>query len=152
MKVTFNINTSQYNYIWSFHIPLNAWYGVIGDTFWICTDHRRNPNKSLTLYVYDCASGDWHKTTCNNKLTNWIYTIADKHNLWYTKSIWFNDHDRQQHKKEREDQHFKNLNNCMKHSRKHKKSGGTFKDNKNIVTDYECSNKPLHDFNRYYNY
>lgn len=41
-----------------------------------------------------------------------------------------------------------NCKQLMKHNRVHKKGGGGKISSTQIVTDYECSNHPLHDFRR----
>ena len=151
MKVQVCIN--NYTYIWGQHIPLNAWFGHDNISFFFITAHKPSDDFSMVIYRYNGVR--WEKRYEISQTTRTIYAWANHHNLWYTKCHWFKSEDRQKSIVARHDNHTKYISNMMKHSRKHKKSGSGIRlDKENFYadktfTDYECRNKPMHDFPRY---
>ena len=85
------------------------------------------------------------------------YFIPTK-NIWvqhkvienqFTKEMWTVFYNLYKKSKKKEKCNFAEL---MKHERRHKKTSGfSTRDNVHVITDYECSKNPLHDFRRYYN-
>ena len=148
------ICNNSYTYIFNQHIPFNAWYGHDNKSWWFCTAHAKSEDFSLELYRYNGTR--WIKAYENSVTTHKIWIWANAHNLWWTKVHWFKDEDRQRSLATKQDLHMKKYENLMKHSRKQKKGGSGIRlDKENyyanqLVTDYECSNTPIHDFKRYY--
>lgn len=149
------ICNNSHTYVWNQHIPYGAWYGQDEKSWWFCTAHGKNEDKSLTLYRYNGTQ--WIKTHERSNTTLKIYAWAEHHDLWWTKCHWFKEEDKQKSLVAKHDSHMKKYENMMKAERKHKKgSNGIRLDKENyyadkLIIDYECSKKPLHDFQRFYN-
>lgn len=145
-----SICKDAYTYVWGQHIPGGAWYGQDDKSWWFCTAHGRNDDGSLILYRFNGTR--WSKSAECSKTTLEICAWADKHKLWWTKCHWFKEEDRQKGLVARRDSHIKQYKDMMRHERKHKKGGSGIRlDQENyyasrMVTDYECSSRPLHDF------
>jgi len=148
MKI--HICNDTHTYIWGQHIPFNAWYGQDSLSWWFCTAHGKSEDKSLELYRFNGMR--WIKMRECSHTTHTIYQWAEHYNLWWTKVHWFKDEDRQKSLVAKQDNHLHSIANLMKHSRKHKKGGSGIRLDKenyyaqHTFTDYECSNRPLHDF------
>ena len=152
--MTINICRNSHTYVWGQHIPLNAWYGEDAHGWWMCTAHGKSEDGSLVLYRYNGTR--WLKAQEKSATTHTIWAWAEKHGLWWTKVHWFKEEDRQISLVAKQYSQEKRRENMMRHTRKHKKSSiGTRLDKENyyadkLIVDYECSNRPMHDFQRYY--
>ena len=151
-----SICTNNHVYIWNQHIPLNAWYGCDFIGWWFCTVHAKPENgNELELRRFDGSK--WVKVRENSETTRDICQWATSMRLWWTKCHWFKEEDFQKSLVTKHECHMKELNDMMKHSRKHKSGGlGIRLDKENyyadkIVTDYECCKEPFHDFRRVWN-
>ena len=147
------ICNNAHTYIWGQHIPYNAWYGQDSKSWWFCTIHGRSDDGSLVLYRFNGTR--WVKVHENSDSTRTIWVWAESNALWWTKVHWFKEEDKQKSLVTKRDNKFSEYANLMKHSRKHKKSGGIRLDKENfyankLFTDYECRNIPMHDFRQYY--
>lgn len=154
-----SICTNNHTYIWSQHIPLNAWYGQDKEDssgWWFCTVHGK-PEEDNTLELRRFDGVRWIKVRENSDTTRNICQWATSLHLWWTKCHWFKDEDRQKSLVTRQNKHLNDIQNLMRHSRKHKKGGSGIRlDKENYyadktITDYECCKTTLHDFQRIYN-
>ncbi len=94
-----------------------------------CEKFPCSQKEKLKLIIWLSAERKWVKTYAKNEYTEMIWQ-------YYFKLL-------------RKSRCKVNVNQCMKHDRIHKKgSGGSRLGNNGIVTDYECSKNPLHDFRR----
>ena len=99
-------------------------------TDFVCTNFKQSRKKPLQVYCY-----------IEKK---WVITFLKGN---YKEIMW--DYYR---KCGRKPKAYKgNYARMMKHDRKHKSGGGGSRIHNGSVTDYECSNNPLHDFRRCYN-
>lgn len=95
-------------------------------------NHSRKYNLELTVWLPD--EKRWVRTHTKNAYTElmWDYFYA--------------------HNKAKDNKKYQgNYKDMMKHDRRHKGGGGGSRIYNNILTDYECSKNPLHDFRRCYN-
>lgn len=144
-----------HTYIWGQHIPLNAWYGEDNVSWWFCTVHGE-PEEDNTLELRRFNGGRWIKVRENSATTKNICQWATTMHLWWTKCHWFKEEDKQKSLVTKQDAHIKSIQNMMRHDRKHKSGGSGIRlDKENhyankTMTDYECSKKPMHDFQRVY--
>lgn len=145
---------NPHEYIWGQHIPLNAWYGCDSVGWWFCTVHGKPENDELELRRFDGSR--WLKVRESSETTRNICQWATSLHLWWTKCHWFKKEDIQKSLVAKHDKHIKNIENMMRHSRKHKSGGSgirldkeNFRANKTF-TDYECRNVTMHDFQKYY--
>ena len=152
MKVQVCIN--KHEYIFDQHIPFNAWVGEDDKGFFFITAHKPSDDFSLMVYRYNGVY--WEKRLEISRTTYIIHAWASRHNLWWTKCHWFKDEDRHRKSISQYSRRMNEVSDMMKHSRKHKKSGSGIRlDKENFyaprtITDYECREKPMHDFPRYY--
>ena len=78
--------------------------------------------------------------------------------LWWTKCHWWKEEDLQKSLVTKHDRHTRNIQNMMKHSRKHKSGGSGIRlDKENFhsdktITDYECRGVTMFDFQRSYSW
>ena len=148
------ICNNPYTYIWDFHIPLNAWYGQDDKSWWICTKHALQKDGGLYLRRFNGV--EWVERLEKSTTTCIISQIATKHNLWYTKIMWFKAAEKSIREQLKNEKQYNNYVGIMKHPRKHKTSKGgipLWKDYKKAsctFTEYECTNHPLSDFLSYY--
>lgn len=146
---------NSHEYICGQHIPLNAWYGFDELGWWFCTVHGKPENgNELELRRFDGLR--WVKVRENSETTQNICQWATSLHLWWTKCHWWKEEDVQKSLVTKHDKHTKNIENMMRHSRKHKSGGSgirldveNFRANKTF-TDYECRKVSMHDFQRYY--
>ena len=147
------ICNNSHTYIWGQHIPFGAWYGEDAKSWWMCTAHGKSENGSLVLYRFDGTR--WIKSQENSVTTHKIWAWADKYGLWWTKCHWFKEEDKQISLAAKQYLHEKKRENMMRHTRKHKSGGSGMRlDRENyyadkLIVDYECSSRPMHDFQRY---
>ena len=99
-------------------------------TDFVCTNFKQSRKKPLQVYCY-----------IEKK---WVITFLKGN---YKEIMW--DYYRKCERKYKIRKG--NYANMMKHNRKHKSGGGGSRINNRSVTDYECTNNPLHDFRRCYN-
>ena len=99
-------------------------------TDFVCTNFKQSRKKPLQVYCY-----------IEKK---WVITFLKGN---YKEIMW--DYYRKCERKYKIRKG--NYANMMKHNRKHKSGGGGTRINNRSVTDYECTNNPLHDFRRCYN-
>lgn len=143
---------NKHTYIWNQHIPLNAWYGQDGISWWFCTKHWKEENYTLTLYRFNGVR--WVKLCESSETTRKIYQWASVNRLWRTKCYWFKEEDKQKSFVTKQYQHEKMIQSLMSHDRKHKSGGSGIRlDKENFFadrtfTDYECTDKALNDFPR----
>ena len=98
----------------------------------ICTNFHQSRKKPLKVHCYIIAEKKWGFAFLKGE---------------YKEVMW--DYYR---KCERKHRIYKgNYANLMRHDRKHKSGGGGKISHTQIVTDYECTKNPLHDFRRVYN-
>lgn len=146
---------NNHEYIWGQHIPLNAWYGCDSVGWWFCTVHGK-PENDNELELRRFNGERWikvrEKSTTTKNICQWATTMR----LWWTKCHWWKEEDTQKSLVTKQDAHIKSIQNMMRHDRKHKKGGSgirldveNFRADKTI-TDYECRNVTMHDFQRYY--
>ena len=90
-------------------------------------NHSRKQNLELTVWL-----------PIENK---WVRTYAKNE---YTEMMW--DYYRKHQQKRNHD--FRKYENMMRHDRRHKGCGGGSRIYNGSITDYECTNNPLHDFRR----
>jgi len=143
---------NNYTYIWGQHIPLGAWYGQDSKSWWFCTVHGKSEDNSLILYRFN--GNRWVKINEVSRTTQSICQWAESTHSWWTKCHWFKEEDREKSFVTKQDNHMKTYESLMKHDRKHKKSSGIRLDRENYYaqhtfTDYECTNRPMHDFRSY---
>lgn len=144
---------NEYTWIWDKHIPLGAWYGQDAQGWFFCTQHAKSDDNSLTLYRLNGTR--WVKGVECTRTTRVVCAWAEQHGLWWTKCHWFKEEDKKIRCVTKHDSYIKRYENMMKHDKKHKKSGSGIRlDKENYYasvtfTDYECSNRPLHDFRTY---
>lgn len=149
------ICNDAYTYVWGQHIPFGAWYGQDNKSWWFCTAHGKSDDNSLTLYRFNGTR--WIKIHEVSETTKSICQWAESTGSWWTKVHWFKEEDKQKSLVTKRDLRMKQWTNMMKHERKHKKSGSGMRlDKENYYADktfidYECSNRPMHDFQSYYN-
>lgn len=146
---------NPYEYICGQHIPLNAWYGCDSVGWWFCTVHGK-PENDNELELRRFNGSRWIKVCENSETTRNICQWATTMRLWWTKCHWFKEEDKQKSLVTKQNKHIKNIQNMMKHDRKHKSSGSGIRlDKENFradktITDYECRKITMHDFQRYY--
>lgn len=98
----------------------------------ICNKFSHSRKYNLELTVWLPTEKKWCRTYAKNK---------------YTEMMW--DYYRKHQQKRNHD--FRKYENMMRHDRRHKGSGGGSRIYNGSITDYECTNNPLHDFRRCYN-
>ena len=98
----------------------------------VCSKFNHSRKQNLELLVWLPAQNKWVRTYAKNE---------------YTEMIW--DYYRKHQQKRSHD--FRKCENMMRHERKHKAGGGGSRIYNGSITDYECTNNPLHDFRRCYN-
>lgn len=149
------ICNNAHTYVWGQHIPFNAWYGQDALSWWFCTAHGKSDDASLELYRFNGVR--WVKMREQSTTTKSICQWAEVRGLWWTKVHWFKEEDKQKSLVAKQHKHIKNIQNMMKHDRKHKSGGSGIRlDKENFyadktITDYECSKRPLNDFPKAYN-
>ena len=99
----------------------------------VCTNFRQSRKNPLKVYCYMPTEKKWVITSLQGK---------------YKEIMW--DYHRKCERKNRKKRNV-NYANMMKHDRMHKPGGGGTRIHNGSITDYECSNSPLHDFRRCYN-
>lgn len=97
----------------------------------VCMNFNHSRKQNLELFAWLPLEDKWVKTYAKNKYTEIMWDYYRKHQQKRNKHI--------------------NYAKMMKHDRKHKHSGGGSRIYNGNITDYECSNNPLHDFRRCYN-
>lgn len=142
-----------HTWIYNQHIPQGAWYGEDMHGWWFCTAHLPRVDGALQLYRFNGT-----RWVSHYELSNTVRAIcgwADRHNLWHTKNKWYKVEDKQNSLAAKQYNHTKQVENMMRHSRKHKSGGmGVRLDKENFYsdktfTDYECRKVALNDFQRY---
>nr|DAG52804.1 MAG TPA: hypothetical protein [Caudoviricetes sp.] len=98
----------------------------------VSTDFHHKRKYALKVYVWLPNEEKWVRTYTKNK---------------YTEKMW--DYYRKHQQKKSHD--FRKYENMMRHDHKHKGGGGGSRIYNASITDYECTNNPLHDFRRCYN-
>lgn len=98
----------------------------------VCKDFSRPRTEKLCLFHWSPEERQWKRSFVKDDCTEMIWKF----------------HRKCQRKKSGNP----TCEYLMRHSRKHKKSsGGSRLTRSEIVTDYECTKSPLHDFRTYYN-
>ena len=98
----------------------------------VCSKFNHSRKQNLELLVWLPAQNKWVRTYAKNE---------------YTEMMW--DYYRKHQQKRNHD--FRKYENMMRHDHKHKGGGGGSRIYNGSITDYECTNNPLHDFRRCYN-
>ena len=99
-----------------------------------CSDFAHARKIPVIIFMYLPNEKEWIKTKVKNELTE---------------KMWDYHRQTQKHNKKKYNGNYANM---MKHSRRKKTGGsGSRRKNKHAITDYECTNNPLHDFRRCYN-
>lgn len=97
------------------------------------SDFAHKRTQKIELMCYLPSQKKWVKTYDKNALTELMWNCYRKH------------------KKRNRKKSIGYYKNMMKHERKHKRgSGGQRLGFSETVTDYECTNNPMHDFRRTY--
>ena len=98
----------------------------------VCSKFNHSRKQNLELLVWLPTQNKWVRTYAKNECTEMMWDYYRKH----------------QQKKSHD---FRKYENMMRHDRRHKGSGGGSRIYNGSITDYECTNNPLHDFRRCYN-
>ena len=101
-----------------------------GITF-VCTNFKQSRKNPLRVYCYIPTEKKWVITFLNKKLKNIMW---DYHRNFQRKNS----------------SHNVNYKKLMHHDRKHKKGSGSKSSSNNVITDYECTKNPMHDFRKSY--
>ena len=88
----FNVNINGNFNIYGEIIPINAFYGKIGDILYYCCDTVKPPQDSLTIdgiipiavYIWKGDFYGWVRTIDYGKIAQTIHTHAEKNNAWNT--------------------------------------------------------------------
>lgn len=129
------------------HIPKNAIYGCIpikeGRMYYYCTDynHIENDNKKY-INIHVCY---FTGKISPNKQVMFSHRTIGKNCILATLILNYVLENVRHGTRCEYSLHTSNL---MKHPRKHKHSSGGQIEHKHSITDYECTNNPLHDFRR----
>ena len=100
----------------------------------ICHDFNHSRKQKVQISVWLPIEKKWVCTYLKNK---------------YTEIMWDYFH---AHTNNRTCKAYKaNYESMMSHDRRHKSGGGGSRIYNGSITDYECTNNPLHDFRRCYN-
>ena len=98
----------------------------------VCSKFNHSRKKNLELLVWLPTQNKWVRTYAKNEYTEMMWDYYRKH----------------QQKKSHD---FRKYENMMRHDHKHKGGGGGSRIYNGSITDYECTNNPLHDFRVCYN-
>lgn len=98
----------------------------------VCNQFNHSRKYKLKLFVWIPAKNKWVYTKAKNQCTEMMWNYYRKH-------------------QQKRNKNFRKYENMMRHARKHKGSGGGARIYNGSITDYECTNNPLHDFRRSYN-
>lgn len=98
----------------------------------VCNKFNHSRKQNLELIVWLPNEKKWVRTYAKNQYTEMMWDYYRKH-------------------QQKRSHNFRKCENMMRHERKHKGCGGGSRIYNGSITDYECTNNPLHDFKRCYN-
>ena len=113
------------NLIHDKEFPINSIVLDLDGTIFVCTRFHQSRKKPLKVYCYNVTE-KWKIVLLRGKYKEIMWDYYRKCNRHHKKN---------------------NYAALMRHDRKQKKKSGS-PSSKNAITDYECTNNPLHDFRR----
>lgn len=104
------------------------------NTVLICHDFNHSRKQKVKISVWLPVEKKWVCTYLKNKYTEIMWDYFHAHTNNRTRKVYK-----------------ANYESMMSHDHRHKGGGGGSLIYNGSITDYECSNNPLHDFRRCYN-